>query len=235
MAYLTGAGSLVSLTFDDGLPCQIQYALPALRKWLLPATFFVIANDVTEFDTQFRTYVWQKAHHEGHEIGSHSRTHRKAASLSVAEAVMEAQDSKFWIQQRLGQPVTSFCYPFTDAPAHLKGAVIGAGYKQARGGRVARLDKYLQPGDGADLHNVTCIHVGPETIKDADEWINTAVRRGAWLTLMLHGVGDPQAWDNLAVDQFDTLLSKLRGAAPRGLQVATFAECADMYRQGRGL
>ena len=35
---------IISLTFDDGLRCQIERALPVLDQRGLPATFFIAAN-----------------------------------------------------------------------------------------------------------------------------------------------------------------------------------------------
>lgn len=232
MAYETGAGSLVSLTFDDGLPCQLEHALPLLHTFHTPATFFLIGADESEYGPLAKA-AWREARAEGHEIGSHTVTHRKPFSLNVGECVYEAQESKRYLEATIGGPVSTFCYPFTDAPAGLQGAVQGAGYMAARGGRGAREDKFLQPGDGANLFNVPCIHVGPSTIGDADAWICNAVRRGAWLTLMLHGVGDPAAWDNIAAVQFFGLLQKLHNARSAGLQVVTFARGAELYRKGR--
>ncbi len=231
--YRNGAGSLISLTFDDGLPCQIEHALPALDARGLPGTFFLIANEHTEYDSEFRQETWRNAQARGHEIGSHSVGHKKAATLSVGEAVYEACESKLFLGRKLYNPPVSFCYPYTDAPAHLQGAVQGAGYQQARGGRGARADKYLEPGDGANLMNTPCFHVGPETIKDADEWVATTVRRGAWLTLMLHGVGSPKDWDNLTVEQFTGLLVKLVAAKKLGMVTVTYGMGGMLYRQGR--
>lgn len=234
MAYRNGAGALISLTFDDGLPCQIEHALPALNERHLPATFFVIANHETEYDRYFRGDIWRAAIKRGHEIGSHSVKHRKAASLSVLpDAKFETQASRDFLHQQLDERVSSFCYPFTDAPQFLQTAVQIAGYTQARGGRVAHPDKYMEPGDGKNLFNVPCFHVGPETVSQADEWIATAVRRGAWLTLMFHGVGSPKDWDNLTVEQFTGLLDKLVAARCLGLSTVTFADGAELYREGR--
>jgi peptidoglycan/xylan/chitin deacetylase (PgdA/CDA1 family) len=35
---------MISLTFDDGLWCQFESALPILNSHGMPATFFLIAN-----------------------------------------------------------------------------------------------------------------------------------------------------------------------------------------------
>lgn len=235
MSYRNGAGALISLTFDDGLPSQVQNALPILNHYGVPATFFLIAAETTEYDTQFRADTWRDAIAVGHEIGSHSVNHRKAAELTPPVAQTEATFSAIWLKNQLkGYPVGSFCYPYTDAPDYLQQAVRYAGYEQARGGRVARQDKYLEPGDGANLLNIPCFHVGPETVNDADEWLRTAVRRGAWLTLMLHGVGCDKDWDNLSIAQFTTLVDKISAASSEGLMPVTFREGGALYRAGRG-
>lgn len=233
MPYRNGAGALLSLTFDDGLPCQIKNVLPALNERSLPGTFFVIAKDVTEYDNEFQQDVWREAQASGHEIGSHSSTHSKAATLNETTAFQETRNSWEFFARKLYNAPTSYCYPYTDAPDFLQQAVRRAGYAQARGGRGARADKYLQPGDGANLLNVPCFHVGPETIKEADQWIAETIRRGAWLTLMFHAVGDPIGWDNITVEAFKEFLDKLVAAKALGLATVPFGAGGAMYRQGR--
>jgi peptidoglycan/xylan/chitin deacetylase (PgdA/CDA1 family) len=244
MAYANGAGSLVSLTFDDGLDCHKSVVLDVLAWHRLTATFFLIGADNCDGprqddvwlanampDSSFDAATWRDAYGFGHEIGSHSVNHRKAHTLSVGDCVWEAQESKRYLEDKIGGRVTSFCYPFTDAPAPLQGAVQGCGYTQARGGRGAKVDKYLQPGDGTNLFNTPCFHVGPQTIYEAGEWISTNSKRGTWLTLMFHGVDDVRAWDNISLFNFVNLCGKLRDAADTA--VVTFAQGAALYRAGR--
>jgi peptidoglycan/xylan/chitin deacetylase (PgdA/CDA1 family) len=244
MKYANGAGSLVSLTFDDGLDCHKSVVLDVLAHYMLDATFFLIGADNCDGprqddvwlanampDSAFDTATWRDAYLFGHEIGSHSVNHRKAHTLSVGDCVWEAQESKRYLEDKIGGRVTSFCYPFTDAPAPLQGAVQGCGYTQARGGRGAKVDKYLQPGDGTNLFNTPCFHVGPQTIYEAGEWISTNSKRGTWLTLMFHGVDDVRAWDNISLYNFVNLCGKLQDAADTA--VVTYASGAALYRAGR--
>lgn len=220
----------ISLTFDDGLPCQIGHALPILNQRGLAATFFLIVN--SPYDTEFRTEVWKDAVKRGHEIGSHSVNHRKAAEMSPAEAHKEVADSKRILEERLQAPVTSFCYPFTDAPAHVQDPVRSL-YKQARGGRIARADKFVVRGDGANLWNVPCFHVGPGTMNkyELPAIIHAAIERKAWATLMFHGVGpDGTQWDNITSEQFAGLCDILLIAQKAGLWVAPFGTVAEEYR-----
>src|SRR5437588_13066645 len=81
--------ALVSLTFDDGLRCQFEQAVPILDQYGFSATFFLVANtdpihtdgvthpdwrktDWSEKDIQLLNGMVQR----GHEIGAHSVHHR---------------------------------------------------------------------------------------------------------------------------------------------------------------
>lgn len=81
--------ALVSLTFDDGLRCQFEQAVPILRRYDFAATFFLVANQDATHDSWWRRKNdWWKIDwreddiemlkqliRDGHEIGSHSVTH----------------------------------------------------------------------------------------------------------------------------------------------------------------
>ena len=81
--------AVISLTFDDGLRCQFDKALPTLNSDGLPATFFLIANDEATHESwmghagDWFKIDWRdedigmlkKVVQDGHEIGSHSVTH----------------------------------------------------------------------------------------------------------------------------------------------------------------
>lgn len=218
----------ISLTFDDGLECQRLYAIPELDKRGLRGTFFLFVNDPAKAG-DFVPY-WNYVAKRGHEIGNHSFNHYKAATLTPQQMRAETTNAKDTLEKDLGIHISSYCYPYTDAPAALQQAVA-VNHKQARGGRVARQDKFLVPGDGANLYNVPAIHVGPQTIDGLPQLIAEAVRRKAWLTLMLHGVGpDDTQWDNISTERFAALLDML--VAEPQLQVLPFDEAANAYRRG---
>lgn len=138
--------SLVSLTFDDGLRCQFDNAVPVLDRYDIPATFFLIGNRDSTHDRWLgHTNDWwkidwreddianlKKLISEGHEIGSHSVSHHPSTMKSNPRA--EACESKELIESWLETKVSSFCYPFYSSHAYLAEAVKTAGYEQARGG-----------------------------------------------------------------------------------------------------
>lgn len=219
----------LSLTFDDGLACQLKYAVPAMDARGIKGTFF-LPTDAMDYPLDIP--AWRKVATDGHEIGSHSVSHRKAAVLSEADCAREAAASKRYLREALETPIQSFCYPYTDAPEKLQ-KEVRKGYRQARGGRVARVDKYITKGDGVNLFNVPCFHVNGGCIESGEflDWIDEAVDREAWIVLMFHGVGEAGQWDNVPLPEFNRLLTVLAcGRASKEVWTAPFGTVADFYR-----
>ena len=67
-----GARAAVSVTYDDGLNSQLDYALPELDRRGLKATFFLTEQNVREGR---RLTEWERAAAEGHEVANHTVTH----------------------------------------------------------------------------------------------------------------------------------------------------------------
>lgn len=216
----------VSLTFDDGLPCQIDCALSILNRRGLRGTFFLPVESKTY---PLITLPWQRAADKGHEIGSHTMRHRKAAEYrhSRQDLNYEIGKSKTELERIFSTTVTSFCYPFTDAFPELQETVRLCQYSQARGGRGATATASKLFNNGNFL-NVPCYHVGPYTVGQATTWAEEVEDARGWLTLMFHGVGGTSAdWDNISSEQFEHLLD-----AFEHVEVKTFADGAAEARKG---
>lgn len=208
-----GRQAAISLTFDDGLRSQREHAVPMMDLAGIKGTFFLIPRaGSAEADFEpLQENFWKSVAESGHEIGSHSLTHRKAALLSQREALIEAEASKTFLATLTGRSVNSFCYPYTDAPNHLQKAVKRAGYRYARGGRLARASKFIQHGDGVNRLNLPAFHVSNSTIENGEipGYIADAIEKQAWIILMFHAVGAPQGWDNVHLETFKTFLQSL--------------------------
>jgi peptidoglycan/xylan/chitin deacetylase (PgdA/CDA1 family) len=142
----------VAITFDDGYADNREYAFSLLKKWQLPATFFVTAgllerdplvlerfgsfyalgpNDVGPMD--WKDLLEMLA--EGMEVGAHAYSHANLAGSDPEELKRELLLSKTMIEERIGLPVTSMAYPFGLRRAHFNERVIEAvreaGYETA--------------------------------------------------------------------------------------------------------
>jgi peptidoglycan/xylan/chitin deacetylase (PgdA/CDA1 family) len=228
--------SLLTITFDDGLRCQFESALPILTQYRLPATFFLIANSDPLHEGRWPKIDWgvidqrnlKEMVVQGHEMGSHSVTHgqhphREARSVLEEGSVGETKDSKLWIEDRLSVEVESYSYPYYYATDAIKSAVIGAGYKQARRGKQ---DFRYSPKNHIDWFDVDCRELGGD--KDVCGWLQP----GLWHVLTFHGIGtDDDGWSPVPVDQFAKHAAELAELRDSGaLEVLTFNDAAKRLR-----
>jgi len=114
----------VAMTFDDGYANFFETALPALARYGFTATVFVVSAHVGARNDWkpppaglgLRAMLsWSQLVEMasvGIEIGAHTRRHRDLGQLSTAEAQEEIGGSRIDIEDRLGQSVESFAYPF---------------------------------------------------------------------------------------------------------------------------
>lgn len=219
----------VSLTFDDGLQCQLDYAIPAMDEHSIKGTFFLPAM-CPAYPVHWPS--WRAVADRGHELGGHSVNHQKARTMDGNTARSEAFDSAGIIRRSTGAEVRSYAYPYTDAPMFYQDAVQRAHYVAARGGRVARADKFIRQKDELNRFNVPCLHVNGGCFDDLqpEMWIDCALERQSWIVLMFHGVGpDATQWDNVPAPQFAGFMKFLAAASKRGLWVATFGEVAERF------
>jgi peptidoglycan/xylan/chitin deacetylase (PgdA/CDA1 family) len=231
MSLWNGKQGAISLTFDDALECQLNYAIPALNSAGLPGTFFACSNS-PDYPLRYLN-MWRAAASMGHEIGSHGDKHLKAATLSPHMGEYEALHSKEVLEGLFNVPVTSFCYPYTDAPKQIQ-EPVSRHYLQARGGRVARANKFVRPGDGVNLYNVPCYHIAQCVMEtgDAFRYVDEAIRQNAWVTFMFHAVGDAQGWDNVLRDMFADFCQHLHRRRNE-IWTATFAQAAQNLRENQ--
>jgi peptidoglycan/xylan/chitin deacetylase (PgdA/CDA1 family) len=230
-----GNSTLVSLTFDDGLRCQFEQAVPILDKYGFLATFFLVAStdpvftdgiadhrrwpkiDWSENDVQLLKSMTKR----GHEIGAHSVSHKRPQLDN--DPKFEAEGSKRRIEAWLGEEIPSYCYPFCHVTEPIKNAVINAEYKQARGG--ANASYYASQGS-RDWFNVDCRLITEK--ENVDGW----VRSDCWHVLMFHGIGTwADGWSPITTETFAMQMSELAKHRDAGtVDVVTFQEGAGRLR-----
>lgn len=145
---VTGAKPPVWITFDDGFLNNYTAAFPALKEAGMTATFFVIVDKVLGGDAEFMTLAMMREMiAAGMTIGSHTLSHPRLARLNAADRRREIIDSKARLEDALGAPVTSFCYPYGNWDAGCVDIVREAGYELAtstiRDNRNTAADRHL--------------------------------------------------------------------------------------------
>jgi peptidoglycan/xylan/chitin deacetylase (PgdA/CDA1 family) len=219
--------ALVSLTFDDGLRCQFERAVPILNQHGLCATFFLIANtdpihqradwykiNWSEEDSRFLKHMLGR----GHEIGAHSVTH--LPEQIEADPKREAEESKRWIEARLEQAITSYAYPGYQFTTPIKNAVVNAGYQQARLGAGKRYYPLQTP---IDFFEVDCREISG--VEAVDGWL----KPDEWHVLNYHGI--EWGFSPISVAEFDRQMTELANHRNAGaVEVVTFREGADRFR-----
>ena len=133
----------IVLTFDDGYMDFMTHALPVLQKHGFSATVMLVSDQIggqNAWDDGKARQVplmglseIREARSAGISFGSHSKTHPPLARLDAATAKAEITDSKFAIEDIMGEPVPVFCFPYGSSSPELQVAVQQAGYEAAFG------------------------------------------------------------------------------------------------------
>jgi peptidoglycan/xylan/chitin deacetylase (PgdA/CDA1 family) len=118
--------------FDDGFKDNILNVLPILKKYGIPAAFFVVPKYL---DSGNPVYMdWndvRKLRLEGMEIGSHTSSHRKLTEAPEKVLWEELVRSKEKIEKEINFPAEVFSYPKGRLNGEVVAAVKNAGYKYA--------------------------------------------------------------------------------------------------------
>ncbi|MHA1279570.1 MAG: polysaccharide deacetylase family protein [Candidatus Helarchaeota archaeon] len=116
---------IVVLTFDDAYTNFLQFAYPELRQRNIPASLFVPAKKLNEYNTwdfdDDTTYPFLKIMNESEistldpaivELGSHTSTHSQLSSLEWNDLEREICESKRLLEEKFNCEITLFAYPY---------------------------------------------------------------------------------------------------------------------------
>ena len=211
------ARAAVSLAYDDALPSQLDYAVPALNRHGLKASFYLTLSSDT---VRTRLAAWRKVAAQGHELGNHTLFHQCSRSapdrswvsadndldtVSVAQLVAQIRVGNSMLQAIDGQQQRSFAVPCGDLNA------AGEPYLKALQGDFVAM-KSAFGGVVPDMHTLDPYAVGVEVASDISgaqliALVQRAAAAGTMVNITFHGVGG----DYLAVSReaHDALLQYL--------------------------
>lgn len=170
----------ISYTFDDGLRDQYTLAVPMLNEVGFKGTFFIIPNstpetleDARKNDDKKRAWggiTWSELKEmaaQGHEIGSHTWSHRNLKNLSADEVEAEFTNANEAIQAHLGQATLTLAFPFNASTPEIQATALRH-YVAYRAYQTATS--------------------GGTTAESLNTWADKLVKDGKWGVIMTHAV-----------------------------------------------
>jgi peptidoglycan-N-acetylglucosamine deacetylase len=152
---------IVTTSWDDGGPSDLRVA-EMLVKHNLAGTFYISRSSPSVM-TMSDSSIRELASMPGIEIGSHTTTHPDLRQLGRKEFDREVSGCKDWLEDLVGESVTSFCYPKGYCRRHMRSWLEELGVETARTTanwrNDFRFDQYFLPTSTQIFHHTAVSQV----------------------------------------------------------------------------
>lgn len=216
-----GWRATVSLTYDDGIPNQLDIAMPMLESYGFRGTFYLITSPDCRCMHE-RAAEWRAAFARGHEIGNHSVHHPgwriqgtpppayRLENLGPEGIRREIGEAAAWLDQHIGvDPGRTYAYPYAQdfigpdrrrEPYHEAVRAFCAGSRLGGGAAPNAID--------ADPFHLRGFSFGANPpLEQLIGYCEQALAVGGWTILDFHGVGGP--WIETPAETHRALLEYL--------------------------
>jgi peptidoglycan/xylan/chitin deacetylase (PgdA/CDA1 family) len=190
-----GFRGAVTYTFDDSNSSQIaNYGV--LNGLGVPLTFYLVTSKPETTDD-----VWKQALQDGHELGNHTKSHRRTGTAP------EVDEATSFFQQRFGLRPWTMAAPYGDTSY---ASLAESRFLLNRGVNNA----LIMPKDSSNPFNLPC-YIPPQNAtaaKDFNPQIDSAQSGGGWRVVLVHGFtgGHDGAYQPVALDEFVMSVSHAR-------------------------
>jgi peptidoglycan/xylan/chitin deacetylase (PgdA/CDA1 family) len=205
---------LVSIAFDDGYSTDYTEALPALRKYGLVSTNYIISEcvDSTESGYMDSNQINQLKSY-GNEIGSHTIDHPYLTELSNAEISTELSESKDDLAGLFGT-INNFAIPYGDYNENVI-AQIKNHYRSAR-----TSDAGYNSLGSFDPYHIRVQHVDagvtPETV---NSWVTDAKNNKWWLVILFHKIDNSGDTYTTTPEYLDRMFANIKNSGVRSTTI----------------
>jgi len=191
-----GAKAAVVFTYDDGLDCHLDVAVPQLDEFGFKGTFFCTGSSQSLYN---RTDEWRKIADNGHELGNHTLFHpcdgnihewvkpeydlnkytleQIIAELQTANTLLKAIDGK--TERTFGYTCSNFIAGGKDFSDDIKDMFVGARCDGPIPETMKNYNVYKTPSRG----------VQDFSAKELIDYANEAKEKGTIAIFMFHSVG----------------------------------------------
>lgn len=133
----------IILTFDDGYEDNYKIAFPILKKYQFKCIIYLVSHlNYNKWDVEvpenpekeFALMSWdmiKEMQEYGIEFGGHTMTHQKLAHIPFEQAKEEITKSTEFLEEKLGEKLVCFAYPYGDLNEEVKEFVRECGYSFA--------------------------------------------------------------------------------------------------------
>jgi peptidoglycan/xylan/chitin deacetylase (PgdA/CDA1 family) len=178
----------MSVTFDDFLATSAHAGAAVLEAAGVRGSFYANAGTIGgpgELGPVGDEALLRQVHAAGHEIGCHTYSHAELYALDAAATARELERNARALTETLGQPPSTFAYPYGHAPMRAKRAAV----------RHYRAARSVMPGLNHGEMDLAYLRAVPlESVRQDREllarYIAEAVRLNAWLVFYTHDVQD---------------------------------------------
>ncbi len=192
----------VSLTFNDGLASQYQFARTVLSSHGVNGTFYVATSWMATQDAKYmRSWQLDNLHRDGNEIGGMGKDHKDLTATYNSDPAADLaykQDQVCGDKQKLtdlGYAPVSFSYPFSANNAAATSVVRGCGYTSGRvvGGLSSTGPTYSEAVPPANAFGLRTLGTpsGPITLAALQAAVTGAsTHGGGWVPIAFNAVCD---------------------------------------------
>ena len=133
----------IILTFDDGYEDNYKIAFPILKKYQFKCIIYLVSHlNYNKWDVEvpenpekkFPLMTWgmiKEMQEYGIEFGGHTMTHQKLAHIPFEQAKEEITKSTQYLEEKLGEKLVCFAYPYGDLNEQVKEFVRNSSYSFA--------------------------------------------------------------------------------------------------------